>query len=149
MFIDPQRWIGCRACVGACRECSTHKGYSMIFVDYIDRSETTATMPTVCMHCTEPTCALVCPADAIKVNEDGVVMSALKERCLDCRNCVNACPFGVPKYNTAMHLQMKCARNKTAPPKMKKILENYRISRLNSKKCKMNCCVWRQYGNRT
>jgi Fe-S-cluster-containing dehydrogenase component len=71
MFIDPQRCIGCRSCVAACRECSTHKGYSMIFVDYIDRSETTATMPTVCMHCDEPTCALVCPADAIKVNEVG------------------------------------------------------------------------------
>ena len=97
MFIDPQRCIGCRACVAACRECATHKGYSMIFVDYIDRAETTATMPTVCMHCNEPTCALVCPADAIKVSDDGVVMSALKPRCLDCRNCVNACPFGVPK----------------------------------------------------
>ena len=66
MFIDPQRCIGCRACVAACRECATHKGYPMIFVDYIDRAETTATMPTVCMHCNEPTCALVCPADAIK-----------------------------------------------------------------------------------
>jgi Fe-S-cluster-containing hydrogenase component 2 len=51
---------------------------------------------------------LVCPADAIKVSDDGVVMSALKPRCLDCRNCVNACPFGVPKYNTEIHLQMKC-----------------------------------------
>ena len=108
MFIDPQRCIGCRACVAACRECGTHKGYSMIYVDYLDRSETTATMPTVCMHCVEPTCALVCPADAIKTTDDGVVLSALKPRCLDCRNCVNACPFGVPKYNTEMHLQMKC-----------------------------------------
>jgi Fe-S-cluster-containing dehydrogenase component len=80
----------------------------MIFVDYIDRAETTSTMPTICMHCKEPTCAQVCPADAIKQNEDGVVMSALKPRCVDCRNCVNACPFGVPKYNSAMHLQMKC-----------------------------------------
>jgi len=42
MFIDPQRYIGCRACVAACRECSTHKGYSMIFVDHIDRSASTA-----------------------------------------------------------------------------------------------------------
>src|SRR5207237_1334230 len=105
---DPQRCIGCRACVAACRECATHKGYSMIFVDYLDRSETTATMTTVCMHCVEPTCALVCPADAIKSTQDGIVLSALKPRCLDCRNCVNACPFGVPKYNTEMHLQMKC-----------------------------------------
>ena len=80
----------------------------MIFVDYFDRAETTATMPTICMHCNEPTCAQVCPADAIKQDENGVVMTALKPRCLDCRNCVNACPFGVPKYNSAMHLQMKC-----------------------------------------
>ena len=107
-FIDPQRCIGCRSCVAACRECSTHKGYSMIYVDYLDRGESTATFPTVCMHCEEPTCALVCPADAIKKNEDGVVMSALKPRCLDCRNCVNACPFGVPKYSSEMRLQMKC-----------------------------------------
>ena len=29
--------------------------------------------PTVCMHCDDPTCAQVCPADAIKKGEDGVV----------------------------------------------------------------------------
>jgi len=37
----------------------------MIHVDFLDRGQTTATVPTVCMHCDKPTCAEVCPADAI------------------------------------------------------------------------------------
>ena len=73
MFIDPQRCIGCRACVAACRECGTHKGYPMIYVDYLDRSETTATMPTVCTHCVEPTCAL---AGACTAGFDGLIFRA-------------------------------------------------------------------------
>jgi Fe-S-cluster-containing dehydrogenase component len=60
------------------------------------------------MHCNSPTCAEVCPADAIKVTEDGVVQTARKPRCIACNNCVLACPFGVPKMNTAMNLMMKC-----------------------------------------
>ena len=70
----------------------------MIHLEEIDRSATTQTAPMVCMHCEDPTCAEVCPADAIKQNEDGVVQSSLKPRCIGCSNCVLACPFGVPKY---------------------------------------------------
>ncbi|HMQ34457.1 MAG TPA: 4Fe-4S binding protein [Chloroflexaceae bacterium] len=107
-FIDPSRCIGCQACVQACAECDTHRGVSMIQLDYIDRSVSTQTVPVVCMHCNSPTCAEVCPADAIKRTADGVVMSALKPRCIACNNCVLACPFGVPKMNTGMNLMMKC-----------------------------------------
>ena len=57
----------------------------------------TQTAPMVCMHCEDPTCAQVCPADAIKQTEDGIVQSALKPRCIGCSNCVLACPFGVPE----------------------------------------------------
>jgi Fe-S-cluster-containing dehydrogenase component len=60
------------------------------------------------MHCESPTCAEVCPADAIKKGDDGVVRSALKARCLGCNNCVLACPFGVPKMNSDFDLMMKC-----------------------------------------
>ena len=60
----------------ACGECDSHRGVSMIHVDYLDRKNTSRTAPMVCMHCDEPTCALVCPADAIKKGEDGVVRSA-------------------------------------------------------------------------
>ncbi len=107
-FLDPSRCIGCNACVQACGECDTHKGYAMIQLDYIDPALSPQTIPLVCMHCEAPTCALVCPADAIKRTPDGVVHSARKPRCIACNNCVLACPFGVPKMQTAMHLMMKC-----------------------------------------
>ncbi|HET6567518.1 MAG TPA: 4Fe-4S binding protein, partial [Rhodothermales bacterium] len=90
-FIDPGRCIGCQSCVQACTECDTHKGQSMIQLDYIDREHSTQTVPVVCMHCDSPTCAEVCPADAIKRTEDGIVQTARKPRCIACNNCVLAC----------------------------------------------------------
>jgi Fe-S-cluster-containing dehydrogenase component len=60
------------------------------------------------MHCEQPTCAEVCPADAIKRTADGVVQSARKPRCIACGNCVVACPFGVPEVKLDRQLMMKC-----------------------------------------
>jgi len=107
-FVDPGRCIGCEACMQACTECDTHRGQSMIQLDFVDRTGSPQTVPIVCMHCEAPTCAEVCPADAIKRTADGVVQAARKPRCIACNNCVLACPFGVPKMNTGMHLMMKC-----------------------------------------
>ena len=106
--IDPSRCIGCEACVQACAECGTHRGRSLIHLERIDRAASTQTAPMVCMHCEDPTCAQVCPADAIKQTEEGIVQSALKPRCIGCSNCVIACPFGVPKYVAEFDQMMKC-----------------------------------------
>ncbi|MGZ6987058.1 MAG: 4Fe-4S dicluster domain-containing protein [Ilumatobacteraceae bacterium] len=106
--IDQSRCIGCEACVQACAECGTHRGQSLIHLDRIDRATSTQTAPMVCMHCEDPTCAEVCPADAIKQTEEGIVQSALKPRCIGCSNCVLACPFGVPKYVADFDQMMKC-----------------------------------------
>ena len=107
-YIDPSRCIGCQACYQACAECDTHRGISMIHLDFVDRSESTQTVPVVCMHCEDPACANACPADAIKKTADGVVQSALQSRCIGCSNCVLACPFGVPKYVARIDQMMKC-----------------------------------------
>jgi Fe-S-cluster-containing dehydrogenase component len=107
-YIDPSRCIGCQSCMNACAECETHRGTPMISVDFIDRAHSIATVPTVCMHCDDPTCAEVCPADAIKKSADGVVQSSLKPRCIACSNCVLACPFGVPKMKVELEQMQKC-----------------------------------------
>jgi Fe-S-cluster-containing dehydrogenase component len=80
----------------------------MIHLEYVDRAESVQTVPVVCMHCEQPTCAEVCPSDAIKRTADGVVQSARKPRCIACGNCVVACPFGVPEVYISQALMKKC-----------------------------------------
>lgn len=107
-FIDYSRCIGCESCVNACAECDTHRGTSMIHLETIERRDSVQTAPQICMHCEDPICAQVCPADAIKKTPDGVVQSSLKPRCIGCSNCVLSCPFGVPKYLSSIDQMMKC-----------------------------------------
>ena len=108
LFIDPSRCIGCQACVHACGECDTHRGHSLIHLEYVNRTESTQTTPIVCMHCEDPACAAVCPADAIKKTPDGIVQTANSSRCVGCSNCVLACPFGAPEKDPLQDMMLKC-----------------------------------------
>ena len=57
-----------------------------------------ATMVYHCMHCNEPDCLSACPVGAYTKREDGpVIYNATK--CIGCRYCMNACPFGVPHFD--------------------------------------------------
>jgi len=48
-----------------------------------------------CMHCNDPACATACPVTALHKTKEGPVTYD-SEKCIGCRYCVMACPFGVP-----------------------------------------------------
>ena len=52
----------------------------------------------LCNHCTNPPCCRVCPTKATWQRQDGVVMMD-QHRCIGCRFCMAACPFGARSFN--------------------------------------------------
>jgi len=60
-----------------------------------------------CLHCTEPACMDVCPAGAISKLDDGTVKLD-SAKCLGCKYCNAACPFGVPKFRENFGVSNKC-----------------------------------------
>ena len=51
-----------------------------------------------CRHCLEPACASVCLVGAMQKTPEGPVVYDT-ERCIGCRYCMMACPYGIPRYD--------------------------------------------------
>ena len=54
--------------------------------------------PLLCNHCDNPSCVRVWPTRTTWAREDGVVMMDM-HRCIGCRYCINACPYGARSFN--------------------------------------------------
>jgi formate dehydrogenase iron-sulfur subunit len=120
-LIDITKCIGCRACQVACKQWNDRQGEATEMQDYMGfqnpatLSAQTYTLITYhelpnekapgglnylftmrrCLHCLEPACASACPTTALAPQPDGpVTYDATK--CIGCRYCVWACPWGVP-----------------------------------------------------
>ena len=55
-------------------------------------------LPVSCQMCDNPACQKVCPTGATYTNEDGVVLVDYN-KCIGCRTCMAACPYGVRQFN--------------------------------------------------
>lgn len=103
MVIDLDRCIGCRACMEACKvENNTPEASFWMYVFRLEEGEfpdTSVTfLPRPCQHCDNAPCVKVCPVGARFKRDDGIVLTDF-ERCIGCRYCEVACPYGVNNFN--------------------------------------------------
>jgi len=128
ILFDITRCSGCRACENACKNWwnlpADKTTFSKTFTNPPDLTPNTWLLvkyyevPTEsglqlrfanerCMHCDDPACAKVCPADAItKYSEGPVVID--EDKCIGCKYCIDACPFDIPRYDEETNKVYKC-----------------------------------------
>jgi len=121
MVIDQNRCVGCWSCSVGCKqmnneplgifwnrilttapnESTTAKAPASPNIDvprgvfpYLER----AYLPLACQHCNDAPCVKVCPVQATFRRDDGAILIDF-ERCIGCRYCMAACPYGVRNFN--------------------------------------------------
>jgi Fe-S-cluster-containing dehydrogenase component len=101
MVIDLARCDGCGQCQVACAKMHfIPPTRQYIKVLRMQDAEYTAPyyFPQPCYHCDNPPCTKVCPVDATFKRQDGIVLVD-NERCIGCRFCMAACPYGARSFN--------------------------------------------------
>jgi formate dehydrogenase iron-sulfur subunit len=119
ILYDSTLCVGCRACELACAEANSVsrtpdeifegrpyedcRALSSEVLSYVTR-HTDPIDPSIvtfgkmqCMHCVDPACAASCPVGAIWKTPEGPVVWN-ENRCLGCRYCMMACPYGIPRF---------------------------------------------------
>ncbi len=120
MVIDVRRCLavpGCRACIDACHRAHNvpvvpdprhevkwiwkepfERAFAVEEPERIAASLRGRPVPVFCNHCDNPPCVRVCPTQATWARDDGIVTMD-EHRCIGCRYCVAACPYGSRSFN--------------------------------------------------
>jgi anaerobic dimethyl sulfoxide reductase subunit B (iron-sulfur subunit) len=123
-YFDGSACTGCKACAIACKDRSSLPvgiNWRRV-IQYTGGSWTpdpknpdvmvpnnvyAYALSTACMHCEKAICTEVCPTGAITKREDGVVLIDT-EKCIGCRYCEWACPYGAPQFREDLGVMTKC-----------------------------------------
>jgi tetrathionate reductase subunit B len=136
MGIQIDKCIGCGRCVEACKDENEVPREPFFFRTWVERysinSNNEATVqnlderlatgrqqgteveqvrsffvPKLCNQCDNPPCVQVCPVSATFKTVDGVILVD-NERCLGCRYCIQACPYGARYLHPVRKTADKC-----------------------------------------
>jgi len=76
----------------------------------------------LCNHCKNPPCVRVCPTKATFQRKDGIVMMDM-HRCIGCRFCMAACPYGSRSFNWQDPRPFIKEKNHEYPTRTKGVVE--------------------------
>lgn len=113
MVIDSRRCIGCHSCTVACRvnnELPLEMIYNPVTIVGpvgVFPHVHMAHLPLLCMHCANPPCVDACPTGASQQRPDGIVWVD-GNKCVGCKACVMACPYGARIPNPEKGTVQKC-----------------------------------------
>jgi formate dehydrogenase iron-sulfur subunit len=110
ILTDTTRCTGCEQCVAACkaenglaadhpwRGQGTVRDLSSSRFCTILRRPDEHSVRQQCRHCLEPACVSACLVGAMRKLPEGPVVYD-PDRCMGCRYCLAACPYGIPRYD--------------------------------------------------
>lgn len=109
LAIYPERCVGCRLCSIACSLIKTGEcglGAARIWVVHF--GEVSRYIPVTCTHCEDAWCIRACPTGAISRQVGGHRTRIDETKCVGCRMCTMACPFGAITHLAPLGKAVKC-----------------------------------------
>ena len=101
ILFNVDKCIACQTCFVACKEENQlHPQMKWMRIERREdpRARIINYFRASCQHCEDPACMKVCPAKAISKGSFGEVL-VNDEKCIGCRMCLAACPYGAPQFN--------------------------------------------------